>query len=292
MIKICLNLVPLKVPEMVTYACVVFVHLPHPEKMCSETPHQQSYCIGRRRPDVSGPIRSVKMYSCVQCTMQKRSVCCRDVSGLAHMEQGPGPSSLSTHPLLIFLGTGDSVYQQPPTRMDLDSGVDTCKQPNPEPVVPDNVCWYCLYFHLEYSFLKCLSNDYLHSTDCCYIFRLTTTRNKWIPLCAFITFSCVALRTVTYWVRLNSEKISQIYRVNMKCTSISKDFIIPCWISWRGVSLQVDIVDMEYHSLWTRLMGIRHSISTESPRNNKNLNKMTYSRIILNIIKSSTLLSA
>jgi hypothetical protein len=31
------------------------------------------------------------MYSYAQCTMQERSVCCRDVPCLAHMEQGPGP---------------------------------------------------------------------------------------------------------------------------------------------------------------------------------------------------------
>jgi hypothetical protein len=45
----------------------------------------------RKRPGVSGPIRSVKMYSCVQCTMQKGSVYCRDAPCLAHMKQGPGP---------------------------------------------------------------------------------------------------------------------------------------------------------------------------------------------------------
>jgi hypothetical protein len=50
---------------MVTYACIGFIHLLHTEKMRSETPHQLSYCIGPSRPDVSGPIRSVKMYSCV-----------------------------------------------------------------------------------------------------------------------------------------------------------------------------------------------------------------------------------
>ncbi len=44
-----------------------------------------------QRPDVSGPIRSVNMYSYVQCTMQERSVCCRDVCCLAHIEQAPGP---------------------------------------------------------------------------------------------------------------------------------------------------------------------------------------------------------
>jgi hypothetical protein len=45
----------------------------------------------RKRSGVSSPIRSVKMYSCAQCTMQEKSACCRDVPYLAHMEQGPGP---------------------------------------------------------------------------------------------------------------------------------------------------------------------------------------------------------
>ncbi len=31
------------------------------------------------------------MYSCAQCAMQEKSVCCRDVPYLARMEQGPGP---------------------------------------------------------------------------------------------------------------------------------------------------------------------------------------------------------
>jgi hypothetical protein len=44
-----------------------------------------------KRSSVSGPIQSVKMYSCAQCTIQEKSVCCRDVPCLAHMEQGPGP---------------------------------------------------------------------------------------------------------------------------------------------------------------------------------------------------------
>ncbi len=40
---------------------------------------------------VSGPIRSNKMYSCIQCAMQERSMCRRDVPCLVHMEQGPDP---------------------------------------------------------------------------------------------------------------------------------------------------------------------------------------------------------
>ncbi len=52
---------------------------------------EQRNCIGRKGPDVSGPIQSDKMYSYAQCTVQKRSVCCRDVPCLAHID-------LSTHP--------------------------------------------------------------------------------------------------------------------------------------------------------------------------------------------------
>jgi hypothetical protein len=48
-------------------------------------------CQTETRPGVSGSIQSTKMYSCAQCAMQDKSVCCRDVPCLAHMEQGPGP---------------------------------------------------------------------------------------------------------------------------------------------------------------------------------------------------------
>jgi hypothetical protein len=51
-----------------------------------------------KRSGVSGSIQSIKMYSCAQCAMQEKSVCCRDVPCSAHMEQGPGPSTLSTSP--------------------------------------------------------------------------------------------------------------------------------------------------------------------------------------------------
>jgi hypothetical protein len=51
-----------------------------------------------KKSGVSGSIRSTKMYSCAQCAMQEESVCCRDVPCMAHMEQGPGPSTLNTYP--------------------------------------------------------------------------------------------------------------------------------------------------------------------------------------------------
>ncbi len=69
----------------------------HREKVTQPSMYE-CYYTRQKRPDVSSPIRSVKIYSYAQCTMQKRSVCCRDVPCLAHMDQGPGPSTLSTHP--------------------------------------------------------------------------------------------------------------------------------------------------------------------------------------------------
>ncbi len=51
-----------------------------------------------KKSGVSASIRATKMYSCAQGAMQEKSVCCRDVPCLAHMEQGPSPSNLNTYP--------------------------------------------------------------------------------------------------------------------------------------------------------------------------------------------------
>jgi hypothetical protein len=58
----------------------------------------------REESGVSSPIRSNKMYSCVQCARQEKSVCYRDVPCLAHMEQGPDPSTQGTRPLPYLPG--------------------------------------------------------------------------------------------------------------------------------------------------------------------------------------------
>ena len=129
-------------------------------------------------PDVSGPIQSIKMYSHAQCTMQKRSVCCRDVPCLAHVELGSGPLHPEhLPPSLSAWGNGDSVYWQPSRRMDLDSGVEIRSQPNTDPVILDNVC-DIIFIPSRKLFLEGLSNDCLPSTDCCYIFRLINHNKK------------------------------------------------------------------------------------------------------------------
>jgi hypothetical protein len=132
----------------------------------------------RERPNVSGPIRSIKMYSYAQCTVQERLVCSGDVPCLAHMEQGSGPLHPEhLHPSLSAWGNEDSVYWQPSRRMDLDSGVEIRSQPNTDPVILDNV-HDIIFISSRKLFLECLSNDCLPSTDCCYIFRLINHNKK------------------------------------------------------------------------------------------------------------------
>ncbi len=48
-------------------------------------------CKMEKKPGVSSSIQTTKMYCCAQFAMQEKSVCCRDVPCLAHMEQEPGP---------------------------------------------------------------------------------------------------------------------------------------------------------------------------------------------------------
>ncbi len=43
--------------------------------------------------------------------------------------------------------------------------------------------------------------------------------------------------------------------VNTEGTNIYEDFIIPRWLSWRGVLLRIDTVNMESHLALTQLTG-------------------------------------
>jgi hypothetical protein len=62
------------------------------------------------RPSISGPIRSIKMYSWAQCTVQERFLCSGDVPCVAQEEQGFGPLHPEHLPPSPFTwGGGDSV---------------------------------------------------------------------------------------------------------------------------------------------------------------------------------------
>jgi hypothetical protein len=68
----------------------------------------------RERPDVSGPIRSSKMYSNAHCTMQERLVCCGDVPYLAIWSRDLAPSTLSNYPSPYLPGVMGTQYTSSP----------------------------------------------------------------------------------------------------------------------------------------------------------------------------------
>ncbi len=61
--------------------------------------------------------------------------------------------------------------------------------------------------------------------------------------------------------------------VNAEGTNIYEDFIIPHWLSWRGVSLRVDSVDVESHLVLTQLTGNETWCQLSHRLMLKNLNK-------------------
>ncbi len=66
--------------------------------------------------------------------------------------------------------------------------------------------------------------------------------------------------------------------VNTEDTNIYKDFIIPHWHSWRGVSLCVDSVDVESHLALTQLTRNETPHQLSHRRMLKNSNKAANSR--------------
>ncbi len=138
------------------------------------------------------------MYSSIWCAMSKESVWCRNMwsrwnlTPLSNHQRGPAPfpppgGSWPSSPYIPSLAIGDSVYWE---ALNKDgSGVGIHSQPSTNPMLLDNVCNITL-ISLRKLYLKCLSNDWLPSTDCCYILGwLTTTRNKRdSPMCVHHIF--------------------------------------------------------------------------------------------------------
>ncbi len=103
-------------------------------------PHKQdSAGMVRVVPDgeessVSSPIRSIKMYSYLQYVLCKRNQCVVEMYPdwpMWSRDLTPSTPQGTRH---ICLATGDLFYQKLSTRIDLNSAMDICKQPNPEPV--------------------------------------------------------------------------------------------------------------------------------------------------------------
>ncbi len=82
------------------------------------------------------------------------------------------------------------------------------------------------------------------------------------------------------WVRLH------VNWVNTEGTNIYEDFIIPHWLSWCGVSLHIDSVNMESHLMLTQLTGNETRGQLSHHRILKNLNKLTNSSTKSKTLKS------
>jgi hypothetical protein len=74
--------------------------------------------------------------------------------------------------------------------------------------------------------------------------------------------------------------------VNGEGTNNYKDLIIPRWLSWHGVSLHVDSVDVESHLMLTQMTGNETLYQLNHCRTLKNLNKSANSRTKSKTLKS------
>jgi hypothetical protein len=87
-------------------------------------------CQTKEKSGVSSSIRSIKMCSCVQCAMQEKSVWCRDILCLAHVEQEPEPLSyLPGHwrlSLLVVLNKDGSGQCSGPAAQPRTCGLGEC----------------------------------------------------------------------------------------------------------------------------------------------------------------------
>ncbi len=134
--------------------------------------------------------------------MQERSVCCRDVPWLAHMELGTGP----LHPgqLLPSLSAWDNGTQFTGS---LQEGwtwtVEWRFAASPTQILWFRIMYVILsLFNLEswlwsvYQMIVCLL-----LIAAIFLGWSNTTRNKWVSPCAFITFflGCVANRYDVIW---------------------------------------------------------------------------------------------
>ncbi len=110
-----------------------------------------------------------------------------------------------------------------------------------------------------------------------------------IPLKApeLVMYACFGLIHLVHTESTQSQTLLQLSQcgmrlyvnwVNAEYTNIQEDFIILRWLSWRGVSLRVDSVDVEAHLALTQLTRNETSCQLSHCQMLKNLNKSANSR--------------
>ncbi len=103
--------------------------------------------------------------------------------------------------------------------------------------------------------------------------------------CITVRRFIVSLELVLCWwcvlcfVQLSQRRVRlHVNWVNAEYTNIYKDFIIPRWLSWRGVSLHIDSVDVESHLALTQLTRNETPRQLSQRQMLKNSNKSAISR--------------
>jgi hypothetical protein len=108
------------------------------------------------------------------------------------------------------------------------------------------------------------------------------------------TLSQRGVRLSVNWVNVEWDSTStestrvrlHVNWVNAEDTNIYEDFIILHWLSWRGVSLRVDSVDVESHLAFTQLTRNETPCQLSHRRMLKNSNKLANSRTKSKLFKS------
>ncbi len=169
-----------RLPDQTEFVCTIILRLGKTVKPLFLFPRDTG--IGSvtdiGRSDVSSPIRSIKMYSYAQCTMQERSV----YPAWPIWSWDLAPSTLSTYPPPHLPGVMGTQFTSS-LQEGLTWTVEWRFVSSPTQILRSRIMYVDIIFiPFRKLSLECLSNDYLPSTDCCYIFLglLTTRRNKWI----------------------------------------------------------------------------------------------------------------
>ncbi len=142
--------------------------------------------------------------------------------------------------------------------MDLDSAVDTCKQLNLEPVALGKCTLICSLFPIQqYCPLECLpkwlSNDYLHSTDCCNSFRFDQPHHGinnvlYVRSSHFrgLVWQCTRVEILRENVLDNVHTVRHIYKVGN----------FPRWTTWSGVDSE-ELLGNGYMTIRYRFCPVR-----------------------------------
>ncbi len=137
---------------------------------------------------------------------------------------------------------------------------------------------FCFKLHTNVEYFMVIINWLCMPVLIWFIFLTLSWRGVRLP-----STESTRSETPRHWVNAEWDSTSLSQRevrlhvnwVNAEGTNIYEDFVMPGWLSWRGVSLRVDSVDVESHLALTQLMG------------NETRRQLSHRRMLKNSIKSA-----